>query len=153
VPHYDVTAGVIWGDDGRVLIAQRLAGDMLGGMWEFPGGRREAGESLADCLRREIHEELGLKVEVGEQLATVQHAYSHFRITLHAFHCRPAGGDPQALDCAAWRWVRLSELPDFPFSVADQRIIAALKGETASGDLSSAEHGADQPAGEGEEEA
>ena len=132
VPHYDVTAAVIWADDGRLLIAQRLADDMLGGMWEFPGGKQEPGESLAECLRREIREELGIEIEVGELLATVQHAYSHFRITLHAFYCRlrdapSASRQPQALECADWRWVRLDELSRFPFSVADQRIIAALK--------------------------
>jgi len=146
VPHYEVAAGVIRDDDGRLLIAQRLADDMLGGMWEFPGGRCEAGESLRECLRREIREELGLEIEIGERLTTVHHAYSHFRITLHAFHCRPVGGEPQALGCADWRWIRLSELPDFPFPVADQRIIAALVS-------SSPEHSVEQPDGEGEEEA
>ena len=158
VPHYDVAAAVIWGDDGRLLIAQRLADDMLGGMWEFPGGRREPGESLAECLRREIMEELGLGIEVGGRLTTVRHAYSHFRITLHAFHCRPVGGpsagwEPQPLGCADWRWVRFAELSDFPFAVADQRIIAALRNAKMSGHLLSPEHGVEQPAGQGEEEA
>ncbi len=152
VPHYDVAAAVIWGDDGRLLIARRLPDDMLGGMWEFPGGRCEPGESLAECLRREIREELGLEIEIGDQLAMVRHAYSHFRITLHVFHCRPVGGEPQALECAECRWVSVGELPGFPFPVADQRIIAAL--ETAHGtSVSSPEHRVEQPAGEGEEEA
>lgn len=153
VPHYDVTAAVIWEGNDRVLIAQREADDMLGGMWEFPGGKCEPGESLAECLRREIREELDLEIEVGERLRSVQHAYSHFRITLHAFHCRPTGGDPHALGCAAWRWVRLGELPDFPFPVADQKIIAALQERRAGEDLSSAEYRVEEPAGKGEEEA
>jgi len=151
VPHYDVAAAVIWGNGGCLLIAQRLGDDMLGGMWEFPGGRCEPGESLAECLQREIREELGLDIRVGEQLATAQHAYSHFRITLHAFHCCPVSGEPQALGCAQWRWARLSELPDFPFAVADRRIIAALQSETAGADGSSSEHGVQQPGGQGEE--
>jgi A/G-specific adenine glycosylase len=130
-PHYDVTAAVVWGDDGRLLIARRLPDDMLGGMWEFPGGRCEPGESLAECLRREIREELGLEIEVGDRLATVPHAYSHFRVTLHAFYCCPVGGEPQALQCAEWRWVQFGELPGLPFPIADQRIIAALKAARA----------------------
>jgi len=130
VPHYDVTAAVIWGDDGRLLITQRLAGDMLGGMWEFPGGRCEPGESLVECLRREIREELGMEIEVGERVATVRHAYSHFRITLHAFHCRPVAGEPRPLGCADWRWVRLDELSRFAFPGADRKIIAVLQQKT-----------------------
>jgi A/G-specific adenine glycosylase len=81
-PHYDVTAAVIMDEDGRVLIAQRPPDGMLGGLWEFPGGKREPGESLTDCLRREIREELAVEIAVGEQIGTVRHAYSHFRITL-----------------------------------------------------------------------
>ncbi|MDH7485758.1 MAG: A/G-specific adenine glycosylase [Anaerolineae bacterium] len=128
VPHYQVTAAVIWNDDGRVLIAQRQAGDMLGGLWEFPGGRCEAGETLAECLQREVREELGLEIAVGEPVASVRHAYSHFRITLHAFHCRVLNGEPRALGCADVRWVLPGELPRFAFPVADQKIIAALHG-------------------------
>ncbi len=125
LPHYDVTAGVIW-RDGRVLIAQRPAEGMLGGLWEFPGGKCEDGETLPDCLRREIREELGIEIAVGAPLTVVRHAYSHFRITLHAFTCRHLSGEPRALGCAAWRWVRPDELHDFAFPVTDQRIIAVL---------------------------
>jgi A/G-specific adenine glycosylase len=127
VPHYDVAAAVIWGDDGQVLIAKRNRGDMLGGMWEFPGGRREPGESLASCLQREIREELGLAITVGEPVLSLRHAYSHFRITLHVFHCRPEDGVPEALGCADWRWVQLDELSQFAFPVTDQKIVAALR--------------------------
>jgi len=122
-PHYDVTAAVIRRDDGRVLIAQRKPKAMLGGLWEFPGGKCRPGESLPDCLRREIREELGLEIEVGRQLTTIRHSYSHFRISLHVFECRHLDGEPQALDCADWRWVRLTDLEDFAFPVTDQKII------------------------------
>jgi len=131
VPHYQVTAAVIWNDDGRVLIAQRRAEDMLGGLWEFPGGRCETDETLAECLRREIREELDLEIAVGEPVTTVRHAYSHFRITLHAFHCRVVRGKPRALDCADFRWVQPGELARFPFSVADQKIIPSLSSPSA----------------------
>jgi A/G-specific adenine glycosylase len=121
-----VAAAIIWKDDSHVLIAQRKLDDMLGGLWEFPGGRLEDGESLAQCLRREIREELGLSVEVGELVTSVRHAYTHFRITLHAFQCRSMEGLPVALGCADWRWVEPADLANFAFPVADQKVIAAL---------------------------
>jgi A/G-specific adenine glycosylase len=130
-PHYDVAAGIIWQGEpyqSLLLIAQRPAAGMLGGLWEFPGGKLETEDAdLRACLRREIAEELAIQIDVGEQLTTVRHAYTHFRITLHAFHARHTGGEPQALDVADWRWVTLDELAAFPFPVTDQKIIAALR--------------------------
>ncbi len=125
IPHYDVTAGVIWQQD-RFLIAQRPPDRLLGGLWEFPGGKCEPGESLEDCLKREIREELGVEIEVIAPLTVVRHAYTHFRITLHAFQCHLVSGQPRALGCPAWRWVRLEDLDGFAFPVTDRRIIAAL---------------------------
>jgi A/G-specific adenine glycosylase len=125
-PHYDVTAAVTRRADGRILIAQRPPDGMLGGMWEFPGGKRELGESLPECLRREIREELGMEIAVGEQIGTVRHAYSHFRITLYAFECKPVSGEPQAIGCADWAWVTLEELERYAFPVTDQKIIRML---------------------------
>jgi A/G-specific adenine glycosylase len=133
-PHYDVTAAVIRREDGCMLIAQRPLGGMLGGLWEFPGGKRETGESLAECLTREIREELGVEVAVGPQITTVQHAYTHFRITLYAFACTLLRGEPQALGCADWAWVTLDELDRYAFPVTDQKIIAVLRG--SNGQLS-----------------
>jgi A/G-specific adenine glycosylase len=127
VPHHDVTAGVVWNGEDRFLIAQRPLDGMLGGLWEFPGGKCEPGETLPDCLRRELAEELGIEVIVGPQVAKVQHAYTHFRITLHAFHCRIVSGRPRALGCADWRWIALSDVPRFAFPAADHRVIAALR--------------------------
>jgi A/G-specific adenine glycosylase len=127
-PHYDVTAAVIR-KSGRVLIAQRPPDGMLGGLWEFPGGKREPGESLAKCLRREIREELRLEIEVGEPIALVKHVYTHFRITLHAFECRVASGRPKAIGVADFKWVRMSELDGYAFAVTDRKIIARMKDE------------------------
>ena len=130
VPHYDVAAAVIWDREAdRVLIAQRRGDDMLGGLWEFPGGKREEDETLPACLRREIAEELGLDVEVGEHLLSFNQAYSHLRVTLHVYHCRPLNGPPRAIEVADWRWVRLEQLSDYPLSVADQRIARRLMEE------------------------
>jgi len=126
-PHYEVAAAVTIGQDGRVLVAQRNADDMLGGLWEFPGGKCEDGETLSECLAREMREELGVKVEVGERLVVVKHAYTHFRITLHAFRCRVVAGEPRCLDCAAFRWVSHAEMDALPMSVADRKIARVLQ--------------------------
>jgi A/G-specific adenine glycosylase len=125
-PHYDVTAGVIRREDGKILIAQRPVDKMLGGLWEFPGGKRHDGESLPDCLRREIDEELGIEITVGKQIATVRHAYSHFSITLYAFECTHIGGEAQAIGCAAFSWVSEDQLDAYAFPVTDRKIIAAM---------------------------
>ncbi|MEZ4712624.1 MAG: A/G-specific adenine glycosylase [Caldilineaceae bacterium] len=130
-PHYDVAAGVIWQGEpfaSKFLIAQRPVEGMLGGLWEFPGGKLEPTDAdLAACLRREIIEELAMEIEVGAQFTVVQHAYTHFRITLHAFHARHLTGEPQAIGCADWRWVEFAELAQFPFPATDQKIIQALQ--------------------------
>jgi A/G-specific adenine glycosylase len=126
-PHYHVAAGVIWDGDGQVLIAQRKADGLLGGLWEFPGGKQEPGESLPECLKRELREELTIEVEVGDLLAVVKHAFTHFKITLHAFECQHTAGVPQAIGCADWRWVRPADLDQFAFGRADQQVIAALR--------------------------
>ena len=128
VPHYDVAAAALFDHSGRVLVAQRRADEMLGGLWEFPGGKREPDETLIQCLIRELREELGVTVQVeGEQaFAVISHAYSHFRMTLHAFRCRLQAGQPQCLDCAALRWVALAELDDLPMSVVDRKVARAL---------------------------
>jgi A/G-specific adenine glycosylase len=125
-PHYDVTAAVIRKKE-RILIAQRPTGGMLGGLWEFPGGKVEPGESLEECLRREIREELGVEIQVGQSVARVKHAYTHFRITLHAFECRLRKGRPRAIGASDWRWVKWDELDDFAFAVTDRKIIQALR--------------------------
>jgi A/G-specific adenine glycosylase len=126
-PHYDVTAAVTRREDGRILIARRPPDSMLGGLWEFPGGKREPGEPLRECLRREIREELGIEIEVGEQIGTVRHAYTHFRITLYVFACRHLSGEPRAIGCAEWAWVTLDDLERYAFPVTDQKIIAMLR--------------------------
>lgn len=130
VPHYQVTAGVVWRDGDEILIAQRPVDDMLGGLWEFPGGKQKGQEPLQDCLKREIREELGIEIEVGEPLLTIKHAYTHFRITLHVFHCRHVSGRPQAIEAADFAWVTADQLRGYPFPVTDQQIVAALGGSS-----------------------
>jgi len=129
-PHYQVTAGVIRGEDNRLLIAQRPMEGLLGGLWEFPGGKQAAGETLSDCLQRELMEELGIEVEVGDELCVVKHAFTHFSITLHALACVHSGGTPQALQARAWAWVTEAELDAYSFGKADREVIKWLRGQS-----------------------
>ena len=133
-PHRDVTAGVIWDGSGRLLITQRPVDGMLGGLWEFPGGKRLPGEALPACLHREISEELGIEIQIDNLLCTIEHSFTHFQMTLYAFDCRWLGGKPQCLGCADLRWVSIDELDAFAFPVADQKIIAFLRNQVLPGD-------------------
>jgi A/G-specific adenine glycosylase len=119
IPHFDVTAAVIL-RAGRVLIAKRPEEKLLGGMWEFPGGKVERGETQPACLRRELKEELGVSVRVQEKIITIKHAFSHFRITLHVFRCDRLRGAPKPTEAAAVRWVRLRDLAGYPMGRADR---------------------------------
>ena len=131
-PHYDVAAGLIRDEEGRLLIAQRPLDGLLGGLWEFPGGKRKADESLADCLKRELREELAIEVAVGERFTVVDHGFTHFKITLHAFDCRYVGAmppytEPQAIEAINWAWAREDELDDYSFGKADRQVIAEMR--------------------------
>jgi A/G-specific adenine glycosylase len=131
IPHRNIVAGIIWentsrSQGARILIAKRHADDMLGGLWEFPGGHVESGESLEEALMRELREELDIDVADIVPFLTVEHAYTHFRMSLHCFHCRYAGGTPAAVDVADWTWARVEDLASYAFPVADQRILEAL---------------------------
>ena len=121
IPHYLVCAAVLI-SEGKVLIARRPSKGLLGGMWEFPGGKVEPGETMPQALVREIFEELGTSVTVGDELGEYRHAYTHFRITLHAFYCTIIGEKPQALDASEIRWVPVPNLVDFPMGKIDRLI-------------------------------
>ena len=126
IPHIIVTAAIVQ-RQGRVLIAQRPQNGLLGGLWEFPGGKLNPGEDLIACLKREICEELGLEVIVDGAYGVYRHAYTHFRVTLHAFCCRPAGANlPQVLQVQDIRWVAPSELAGYPMGKIDRRIASRL---------------------------
>lgn len=126
-PHKEVGAGIIRNRKGEILIAQRLEKSMLGGLWEFPGGTREDGESMKQCVGRELKEELGIDVSVGRHVTTVRHAYSHFTIELHAFLGRIRKGRPRCLHCADYAWVPVERLREYPFSRADLHIVERLE--------------------------
>ncbi|MFW6358845.1 MAG: A/G-specific adenine glycosylase [Chroococcales cyanobacterium] len=127
IPHKVIGVAVIWNEQGQILIDRRPAKGLLGGLWEFPGGKVEENEAIADCIKREILEELDIEIEVGKHLITVDHAYTHFRVSLVVHHCRYLGGEPKAIGCDEIRWVTLEEIDQFPFPKANNKIIAALR--------------------------
>lgn len=126
-PHHEVTAGLIWNERGELLIAQRPLEGLLGGLWEFPGGKVEPGETYEDCLRRELREELGIEVAVHDLFCVVRHAFTHFSITLHTFNCRYLGGEPQTLGVQDFAWVLPGRLDAYAFGKADRQVIAHLR--------------------------
>ncbi len=113
--------------DGKVLIARRRWEDSFGGYWEFPGGKVNEGEGMPAALEREIREELGVRVEVGQERLVLEHRYPGRTIRLHCFDCRLAGGQPRSIECAEWRWVLPAQLAQFHFPPASQALIASLR--------------------------
>ena len=121
-----VAAGVIE-KSGRILISRRKQGTHLGGLWEFPGGKKQSTETLQACLKRELHEELGVFCVVGRELGVHRHTYPEKSVILHFFSCRLLEGDPKPLDCAEIRWITLDELDGYSFPEADNAFLSSLK--------------------------
>jgi 8-oxo-dGTP diphosphatase len=126
-PHKIIGVAVIWNDKRQILIDRRPPTGVMGGLWEFPGGKIEPGETIFDCIQREIYEELGIVIEVGEHLITIDHTYTHLRVTLTVHNCRHITGIPQPIECDEVRWVSLDELEQFTFPKANVQIIEALR--------------------------
>jgi A/G-specific adenine glycosylase len=128
LPSYIVAVGVIY-RDGRILIDKRKPEGLLGGLWEFPGGKKRPGESLEAALRREVREELAIKVRVERPLAVVDHTYSHFHVRIHAFECTYISGEPRCITCVDFKWVRPRDLGRYAFPAANNKIIQALRSQ------------------------
>jgi A/G-specific adenine glycosylase len=124
---HDIGVAVIRERD-RYLIQQRPEGALLAGLWEFPGGKRKSRESIAACIRRELREELGIGVEVGQKLCEVDHTYTHYRVTLHVHWCRIVRARPKALYAQRIRWARPSDFARYTFPAANLRIIEHIVG-------------------------
>jgi mutator protein MutT len=122
----DVSAALIF-RDGKLLIARRHARAHLGGLWEFPGGKREPGETFKQCLVREIREELGVDISVGRLYESVIHAYPEKTVRLEFFICRLIQGEPQPLGCDALGWTTRAKLADYEFPAADARLLQKLR--------------------------
>lgn len=131
-PHYEAGAAVIADGNGRFLIARRRSPGLLGGLWGFPGGLALPEEPLPDALKRAVGQSLGVHVEVGDPLISLAHAYSHFRITLHAYRCALVAGEPRPLGYAEVRWVGLSDLDGYPLAVTDRKIAGELRRRDAT---------------------
>lgn len=126
LPVIQVAAGLIV-REGHYLIARRRVDTHLGGLWEFPGGKREPGESLEDCLQRELREELGVDVTSPVHFRVIRHAYPGKTVELHFFRCAISRGEARALDCEEVRWVMPAELTNYEFPPADRPLLEALQ--------------------------
>jgi len=121
----EVSAALIF-RDGKLLITQRHAKSHLGGLWEFPGGKREGVETFEQCLVREIREELGVEIAIGELFEEISHDYAEKSVRLKFFICKIISGEPQPLDCAAVKWIAHEGLNTHEFPAADARLIERL---------------------------
>lgn len=130
VPTVEVAAGLII-REGRILIAQRHSLAHLGGLWEFPGGKRKPHESFEACLTREVMEELGLTIVVHDQVASAEHCDAERRVHLRFYRCAILAGEPQPLGCKAYRWVTPAEISAYPFPPADLPLVRQI----ASGEI------------------
>ena len=122
----EVSAGLVF-RNGLLLITRRRADQHLGGLWEFPGGKREGDESDEACLRRELLEELGIEVEVKDLIETIEHHYPGKSVRLKFFRCALLKNEPTPLHCDAVAWVSQPQLADYAFPAADQRFLARLE--------------------------
>ena len=128
LPFSVIGVGVVLNKAGEVLIDQRLNEGLLGGLWEFPGGKQEPEEVITDTIARELREELAIEVAVDQELITVDHAYSHKKLRFIVHLCRWVSGEPQPLASQQVLWVKPEELGKYPFPAANARIIEALHG-------------------------
>ena len=122
----DVAAGLVF-RDGKLLITQRHPEAHLGGLWEFPGGKREPDESFEACLERELLEELGIEVTVLELVETITHDYPEKTVHLRFYRCRWERHEPRPLGCPAFKWIGAAELKDYQFPAADALLLDRLR--------------------------
>jgi mutator protein MutT len=122
---HEVAAGIVW-NGSEVLIARRQDHDHQGGRWEFPGGKRREGESIEQCLRREMLEEIGIEVEVGPLWRALTHVYPDRAVSLYFHMCEAMRGNPRAIECAEVRWVHPRALAEFSFVEGDIQVLPDL---------------------------
>ena len=127
LPHKRIGVAVIWNQAGQILIDRRKVGGTMGGLWEFPGGKIEPGETVEACIAREIQEELAIEIAVGEHLISIEHTYPTFNLTLTVHHCQHISGVPQPIESEEIRWVNIDDLDNYQFPAANIAIINALQ--------------------------
>ena len=126
VPQFQIAVGVVF-KKGRVLITQRKPEGLLGGLWEFPGGKIKKGENAKDACVREIKEEVNLAVRIDSHLSRVNHAYTHFKIRMDVFCCTFVSGKVRLNGPADYRWIKLDRIEEYPFPKANHKFIPELK--------------------------
>ena len=128
IPHIDVVAAVIL-NDGKVLITKRMPDKLLGGLWEFPGGKVEKGETKRSALRRELIEEIDVETEIGDKKGVYQHAYTHFSVTVSTYTAKITSGKVRKLEVADYRWIDIDALETLPMGKVDRLISRDLQSE------------------------
>lgn len=131
-PRVEVGLGVVVedvaaGSTPRVLVTQRLPGTPYAGYWEFPGGKVEPGEAPADCVVRELREELGIEVSIEGKSEVIEHLYEHAWVCLRPYWCRRVAGSPRPLGVADWRWVEPAELPGLAMPEGNAELVQAVR--------------------------
>ncbi len=125
LPHYHIVIGLIQKGE-CLLIQKRPANGLLGGLWEFPGGKNEVGESDEKALLREISEETSLEVGLGEKIGTINHAYTHFKITMSAWFCDWIEGEALTQASSENKWIPFTEINRYAFPKANLKILALI---------------------------
>jgi 8-oxo-dGTP diphosphatase len=125
--HKQIGVAVISNQKQKILIDRRKATGEMGGLWEFPGGKIEAGETIETCIKREIKEELGINILVGDRLTTITHDYQTFKVTLYVHNCQYLSGKPQPIECEEIQWVTPAELNQYQFPLANTQIVNLLQ--------------------------
>jgi 8-oxo-dGTP diphosphatase len=123
----EVAAALVQDEAGRYLITRRGARSHLAGLWEFPGGKRERGETLEECLRRELAEELGADFRIGQRVETLTWRYPEKTVVLHFFRCQLVRGPVQPRERQAYTWVEPARLNDYEFPPADRALVDRLR--------------------------
>jgi A/G-specific adenine glycosylase len=126
IPRRLSAAAVIRNAKGMLLVVQRPSSGLLASLWKLPGGFIKTGDDMENSLRRIVKEELGISIRPGKHLASVNHTYTHFRTTLHAYECHLLKGTPKPLGCPNCQWASLTDLKKLPVSKIDRMILAEI---------------------------
>jgi len=125
-PHYKIAVGVIK-KNNQILISKRKLNGLLGGLWEFPGGKILSGETPEECIKREVKEELGISIIPKQFIKEITHQYSHFSINLVAYFCKYNSGTPQTIECQDWKWISINQFDQFAFPKANHKLFNSIK--------------------------